>query len=85
MDAGLYPDPHKISEDLHAFAKLNEQRLYRLYSTCGDLQTDLKGLVKATVSILLRPTIRSNRVASLDPRTNSPNVSTHLTLASRRR
>ncbi|KAJ7839550.1 armadillo-type protein [Mycena olivaceomarginata] len=46
--SGLYPDPHKISEDLHAFAKLNEQRLYRLYNTCGDLQTDLKGLVKAT-------------------------------------
>ncbi|KAJ7357896.1 hypothetical protein DFH08DRAFT_847475 [Mycena albidolilacea] len=44
----FYPDPHKILEDLHVFAKLNKQRLYGLYNTCGDLQTDLKGLVKAT-------------------------------------
>ncbi|KAJ7817194.1 hypothetical protein B0H14DRAFT_3148355 [Mycena olivaceomarginata] len=42
--SGLYPDPHKIWEDLHTFAKLNEQRLYRLYNTCGDLQMDFKGL-----------------------------------------
>ncbi|KAF7349279.1 Sister chromatid cohesion protein pds5 [Mycena sanguinolenta] len=42
------PDSHKVSEDLHAFAKLNEQRLYKLFKTCTDLQTDLKGLVKAT-------------------------------------
>ncbi|KAJ7446638.1 armadillo-type protein [Mycena latifolia] len=28
------PEPHKASEDLHAFAKLNEQRLYKLLKTC---------------------------------------------------
>ncbi|KAJ7810116.1 armadillo-type protein, partial [Mycena leptocephala] len=43
-----FPEPRKVSEDLHTFAKLNEQRLYKLFKTCMDLQTDLKGLVKAT-------------------------------------
>ncbi|KAJ7207075.1 armadillo-type protein [Mycena pura] len=43
-----YPEPHKASEDFNAFAKLNEQRLYRLLKLCMDPQTDLKGLVKAT-------------------------------------
>ncbi|KAF8189855.1 cohesin-associated protein Pds5 [Mycena galopus ATCC 62051] len=46
--SGSLPDSHKASEDLHAFAKLNEQRLYKLFKTCLDLQTDLKSLVKAT-------------------------------------
>nr|GAT42782.1 predicted protein [Mycena chlorophos] len=40
-------DPHKTAEDLNAFAKLNEQRLYKLIKTCMDPQTDVKGLVKA--------------------------------------
>ncbi|CAK5272282.1 unnamed protein product [Mycena citricolor] len=42
------PDPLKMGEDLNAFAKLNEQRLYKLLKTCMDPQTDLKGLVKAS-------------------------------------
>ncbi|KAF7350447.1 Sister chromatid cohesion protein pds5 [Mycena venus] len=46
--SGSSADPHKTSEDLHAFAKLNEQRLYKLFKTCMELQTDLKSLVKAT-------------------------------------
>ena len=37
-------------EDLHAFAKLNEGRLYKLLKTCMDTQVDLKSLVKSTVS-----------------------------------
>ena len=47
------------------FAKLNEGRLYSLFKTCIDVQTDLKTLVKSTVcddqclprvsSSLLRP------------------------------
>ncbi|KAF7430453.1 hypothetical protein PC9H_006160 [Pleurotus ostreatus] len=41
-------EPHKASEDLHTFAKLNEGRLYKLLKSCMDPQTDLKGLVKAT-------------------------------------
>ncbi|KAF9255405.1 hypothetical protein L218DRAFT_884207 [Marasmius fiardii PR-910] len=43
-----FPDPIKTAEDLRAFAKLNESRLYKLLRTCMDVQTDLKGLVKAT-------------------------------------
>lgn len=45
-----FPDPMKARDDLNAFAKLNESRLYKLLKTCMDVQTDLKGLVKATVS-----------------------------------
>lgn len=49
IDIGTFPDPVKASEDLQAFAKLNEARLYKLLKTCMDAQTDLKGLIKATV------------------------------------
>ncbi|KAI0777199.1 hypothetical protein BD413DRAFT_514292 [Trametes elegans] len=52
--AGQFPDPHKAVEDLQAFAKLNEGRLYKLLRTCMDLQTDLKGLVKAKNEFLRR-------------------------------
>ncbi|KAF9457542.1 armadillo-type protein [Collybia nuda] len=45
--AASFSDPHKAGEDLHAFAKLNENRLYKLLRTCMDQQTDLKALVKA--------------------------------------
>jgi hypothetical protein len=45
------PDPQKAADDLNSFAKANEGRLYKLFKTCIDAQTDLKGLVKATVSI----------------------------------
>ena len=38
-------------EDFQAFAKLNEQRLYKLLKTCLDPLTDLKGLVKASVCL----------------------------------
>jgi sister-chromatid-cohesion protein PDS5 len=48
--AGTFPDRVKASEDLQAFAKLNENRLYKLLGTCMDPQTDIKGLVKAHVS-----------------------------------
>ena len=34
-----------------AFAKLNEQRLYKLLKTCMDTQTDLKTLTKTMVNI----------------------------------
>ncbi|KAG6864378.1 hypothetical protein C0991_010047 [Blastosporella zonata] len=49
-----FPDPFKASEDLEAFAKLNENRLYKLLKTCMDPQTDLKGLVKATAEFQRR-------------------------------
>lgn len=48
-DAALCPDPHRALDDLLAFAKLNEGRLFKLLHTCMDPQTDLKNLVKATV------------------------------------
>ena len=53
IDAGTFPDPVKASEDLQAFAKLNEARLYKLLKTCRDAQTDLKGLIKTSVWSLL--------------------------------
>ncbi|KAL0574121.1 Sister chromatid cohesion protein pds5 [Marasmius crinis-equi] len=43
-----FPDPSKAAEDLRAFASLNESRLYKLLKTCMDVQTDLKGLIKAS-------------------------------------
>lgn len=48
---GQFGDSQKAADDLHVFAKANENRLYKLLSTCMDTQTDLKGLVKASVSI----------------------------------
>lgn len=48
----MLPDPFKGAEDLKAFARLNEGRLYKLMKTCMDSQTDLKGLIKSTVRSL---------------------------------
>lgn len=50
VSEATFPDSHKATEDLRGFAKLNEKRLYKLMKTCMDPQTDLKNLVKATVS-----------------------------------
>ncbi|OSD08806.1 hypothetical protein PYCCODRAFT_1380708 [Trametes coccinea BRFM310] len=52
--AAQFPEPHKAAEDLQAFAKLNEGRLYKLLKTCMDIQTDLKGLMKAQSEFLRR-------------------------------
>ncbi|KAI0646530.1 armadillo-type protein [Trametes meyenii] len=52
--ASQFADPHKAAEDLQSFAKLNEGRLYKLLKTCIDVQTDLKGLVKARSELLRR-------------------------------
>ncbi|KAH9849574.1 armadillo-type protein [Lenzites betulinus] len=52
--AAQFPDPHKAAEDMQAFAKLNEGRLYKLLKTCMDIQTDLKGLVKSHSEFLRR-------------------------------
>ncbi|TBU45152.1 armadillo-type protein [Dichomitus squalens] len=49
-----FPEPGKAAEDLQAFAKLNEGRLYKLLKTCMDVQTDLKGLIKARNEFLRR-------------------------------
>ncbi|KAG9103997.1 hypothetical protein FRC06_006261 [Ceratobasidium sp. 370] len=44
----MIPESSKHREDLRAFAKLNESRLYKLLRTCMDPQTDLKTLIKTT-------------------------------------
>ena len=44
-----FPDAQKAAEDMQSFARMNEQRLYKLMKTCMDPQTDLKGLVKSMV------------------------------------
>lgn len=42
-----FPEPLKVKDDLQAFAKLNENRLFKLAKTCLDSQTDLKTLSKS--------------------------------------
>ena len=48
-DAVAVADRFRLVEDLHSFAKANENRLYKLLKACMDTQVDLKGLVKSTV------------------------------------
>ncbi|KAH6900864.1 cohesin-associated protein Pds5 [Coprinopsis sp. MPI-PUGE-AT-0042] len=45
--ASTFPEPVKAKDDLQAFAKLNENRLFKLAKTCLDSQTDLKTLAKS--------------------------------------
>ncbi|CCM05112.1 uncharacterized protein FIBRA_07319 [Fibroporia radiculosa] len=52
--ASQFPEPQKVAEDLHAFADLNEGRLYKLLKTCMDTQVDLKSLIKSTNEFLRR-------------------------------
>ncbi len=51
--SATFPDPQKAADDLSAFAKLNEGRLYKLLDTCMDAQTSLKSLVKSSVRPVL--------------------------------
>lgn len=51
---GQFPDPQKAVEDMHDFAKANENRLYKLLKTCMDPQSDLKSIVKASNEFLRR-------------------------------
>jgi sister-chromatid-cohesion protein PDS5 len=44
-------DVEKAKKDMDMFAAINEQRLYRLYKACVDIQTDLQTLVKSRVSL----------------------------------
>jgi sister-chromatid-cohesion protein PDS5 len=46
----FFAEPDKAKKDLHAFADANEQRLYKLFKTCVDVQSDLRTIVKARVS-----------------------------------
>jgi sister-chromatid-cohesion protein PDS5 len=49
-----FPEPQKAADDLGAFAKLNESRLYKLLETCMDTQTSLKSLIKSSREFLRR-------------------------------
>ncbi|KAH0834786.1 hypothetical protein J3R83DRAFT_10387 [Lanmaoa asiatica] len=49
-----FPDPQKAAEDMHEFARANENRLYKLLKTCMDPQSDLKSIVKASNEFLRR-------------------------------
>ncbi|KAG1732950.1 armadillo-type protein [Suillus lakei] len=57
-----FGDPQKAAEDLHAFARANENRSYKLLKTCLDTQTDLKGLVKASTEFLRRIELGSESI-----------------------
>nr|WJN24942.1 cohesin maintenance factor [Pseudozyma pruni] len=50
----LFADPERAKTDLHAFAKLNDTRIYRLIRSCFDPQTDLKTAVKSRNDALRR-------------------------------
>ncbi|KAI0305166.1 hypothetical protein B0F90DRAFT_1808987 [Multifurca ochricompacta] len=52
--SATFPDPQKAADDLGAFAKLNEGRLYKLLDTCMDTQTNLKVLAKSSREFLQR-------------------------------
>ncbi|KAF8491907.1 armadillo-type protein [Russula emetica] len=52
--SATFPDPQKAADDLSAFSKLNESRLYKLLDTCMDTQTSLKSLVKSSREFLRR-------------------------------
>ncbi|KAK7046668.1 sister chromatid cohesion protein pds5 [Favolaschia claudopus] len=46
--SGMFPDPHKGPRIYWLLRSTTSSGLYKLLKTCLDLQTDLKGLVKAT-------------------------------------
>lgn len=52
--ASLFADAERAMTDLHAFAKLNDTRIYRLMRTCFDPQTDLRTATKARNDALRR-------------------------------
>ncbi|KAG8937052.1 hypothetical protein FRC02_008159 [Tulasnella sp. 418] len=52
--SSMLPDPSKAAEDLNSFAKANESRLYKLFKTCVDTQSDLKSIAKSSSEFLRR-------------------------------
>ncbi|EPQ30988.1 uncharacterized protein PFL1_01177 [Pseudozyma flocculosa PF-1] len=65
--ATQFGDPQRAQSDLHAFAKLNDARIYRLLKTCFDPQQELKALVKARADALRR--VENANAAILDTMT----------------
>ncbi|KDN46283.1 cohesin-associated protein Pds5 [Tilletiaria anomala UBC 951] len=60
---GEQPGADRIAADLAAFAKLNENRLYRLFKTSMDPKQDLKTLLKCRAEIIKR--LSSSSTASV--------------------
>ena len=46
---GIATAAGKVTEDLRAFAKMNEGRLYKLLKTCMDTSSDVKAICRASV------------------------------------
>ena len=54
MLGSLFQEPEKARKDLEAFASANESRLYKLFKTCAEPETDLRTLLKARNEFLRR-------------------------------
>ncbi|KZV76642.1 hypothetical protein PENSPDRAFT_598127 [Peniophora sp. CONT] len=55
LSEGLEPTAaSKVTEDLRAFAKMNEGRLYKLLRTCMDTSSDLKAICRASAEFTKR-------------------------------
>ncbi|KAF9443853.1 ARM repeat-containing protein [Macrolepiota fuliginosa MF-IS2] len=70
LTSWIYANDHKASEDLHTFAKMNENRLYKLLKTCFNPQSDIKTLAKSSHEFLRRVDTSSS--------SNSPSLPTTL-------
>ncbi|KAJ3999568.1 armadillo-type protein [Lentinula boryana] len=62
--SAYFPDPAKMKDDLKTFAKFNEPRLYKLLKICLNVDTDLKGLVKAQHDFIRRSEQNSSTITS---------------------
>ncbi|WVQ98079.1 hypothetical protein IAU59_005201 [Kwoniella sp. CBS 9459] len=54
ISRAFFSDYEKAKKDLHTFAEANEQRLFKLYKTCVDVQSSLSAIVKAKNEFLRR-------------------------------
>ncbi|WWD07643.1 hypothetical protein V865_005744 [Kwoniella europaea PYCC6329] len=52
MARSYFGDVDKAKRDLHAFAASNEARLFKLYKTCVDVQSNLSSIIKARNELL---------------------------------
>ncbi len=52
--SGHLPDASRAANDLHEFAKANDQSMYRHLKICANEESDLAVLVKSLVSLMQR-------------------------------
>ncbi|KDQ22406.1 hypothetical protein PLEOSDRAFT_171792 [Pleurotus ostreatus PC15] len=81
-------EPHKASEDLHTFAKLNEGRLYKLLKSCMDPQTDLKGASlrifnQSSIPTFIKAIHKDNGKASMQTQTAAKHSQTLMAFISK--